>query len=286
MDPTVLANMNGEFSRNNGSYLSRVQLNNAYGSIYGFRYKGVYQYSKYTPEEVPGVSGPNAPVARDAEGNVIIDKYGLTVPMVFCYNNQDNTYIYEFKGGDAIYEDVNHDGQINELDIVYLGNSLPKVTGGWGFKVDYGPWSLNAQFNFRFGNKIVNGARMNAESMYSNENQSTAVNWRWRVEGDIAPIPRALHDAGYNYLGSDRFVESGSFMRLNSLVLNYRLSPTLLKQIGVKGLTLSLNARNLFVLSRYSGCEPEVSPGRGNVATDNAKTPRSRTYSLRAVLTF
>ena len=52
MDPTVLANMNGEFSRNNGSYLSRVQLYNPYGSIYGFRYKGVYQYSKYSPTEI------------------------------------------------------------------------------------------------------------------------------------------------------------------------------------------------------------------------------------------
>ena len=286
MDPTVLANMNQEFSRNNGSYLSRVQLENAYGSIYGFRYKGVYQYSKYAPEEVPGVKGPNAPVARDADGNVIVDKYGLTVPMVFCYNNQDNTYIYEFKGGDAIYEDINHDGQINELDIVYLGSSLPKVTGGFGLKFDYGNWSLNAQFNFRFGNKIVNGARMNAESMYNNNNQSTAVNWRWRVEGDNAPIPRALHEAGYNYLGSDRFVESGSFVRLNYLVLNYRFDPKVLKSIGIKSLMVSLNAQNLFCLSRYSGCEPEVSPGRGNVATDNARTPRSRTYSLRANIAF
>lgn len=286
MDPTVLANMNGEFNRQNGSYLSRVQLNNPFGSIYGFRYKGVYQYSKYSEVEVPGISGPNAPVARDAEGNVIVDKYGLTVPMVFCYDNKNQSYIYEFKGGDAIYEDINHDGQINELDIVYLGSSLPKMNGGFSIRLNYGRFSWNSHLNFRFGNKIVNGARMNAESMYGNNNQSTAVNWRWRVEGDIAPIPRALHQSGYNYLGSDRFVEPGAFLRLGYTQFRYSFDPKKLKSYGINNLSLSLNMNNLFCLTKYSGCEPEVSPGRGNVAMDNAKTPRSRTYTLRLDVQF
>ena len=51
---------------------------------------------------------------------------------------------------------------------------------------------------------------MDVENMYSNNNQSRAVNWRWRVEGDITEMPRALRQTGYNYLGSDRFVEDGS----------------------------------------------------------------------------
>ena len=70
MDETCLATLNGDFDRKNGSYLSRVELNKSFGSIYGFRYKGVYQYSEYSPEEIKGVSGPNAPVVRDANGNV------------------------------------------------------------------------------------------------------------------------------------------------------------------------------------------------------------------------
>ena len=44
MDETCLASLNNEFNRSNGSYLTRVELNRAMGSIYGFRYKGVYQY--------------------------------------------------------------------------------------------------------------------------------------------------------------------------------------------------------------------------------------------------
>ena len=286
MDETVLKSLNSEFSKSNGSYLTRVQLNNAFGSMYGFRYKGVYQYSKYTENEVEGVSGPNAPVARDANGDVIVDKNGFTVPMVFCYDSDTKSYIYEFKGGDAIYEDINHDGQINELDIVYLGSSLPKFTGGWGMKFQYGRWSLNMQFNFRVGNKIINAARMNAESMYTNNNQSAAVNWRWRCEGDEAEIPRALYKSGYNWLGSDRFIEDGSFMRLNYAQLNYSFEPKLIKRIGLSSLSIYLSGNNLFCLTKYSGADPEVGYGSYGVVTDNARTPNARSFTLGLTVQF
>ena len=286
MDETVLASLNSDFSKSNGSYLTRVQLHNAFGSIYGFRYKGVYQYSKYSEVEVPGVSGPNAPVARDANGQVVVDKNGYTTPMVFCYDSNDKTYIYEFKGGDAIYEDINHDGNINELDIVYLGSSLPKITGGWGFKLQYGRWSWNNQFNFRVGNKIINAARMQAENMYTNNNQSAAVNWRWRVEGDVAPIPRALYREGYNWLGSDRFIEKGSFMRLNYSQISYSFDPKLIKNWGLSSLSLYLSANNLFCLTGYSGADPEVGYGGYGVTTDNARTPNARSYTLGITVQF
>ena len=286
MDPTILANLNGDFDNKNGSYLSRVQLNNPFGAIYGFRYKGVYQYSDYSDVEVPGVSGPNAPVARDAQGNVIKDKSGFTIPMVFGYDKISNTDPYEFQGGDAIYEDINHDGNINELDIVYLGSSLPKITGGWGIRLNYGRWSLNTQFNFRAGNKIINRARMNAESMYNNNNQSAAVNWRWRVEGQQAEIPRALYNKGYNYLGSDRFVEDGSFMRLNFMQLSYSFNPKSLKRFGLNQLSIFLSANNLFCLTNYSGADPEVGYGGLGVVYDDAKTPRARSFTARVMIGF
>lgn len=286
MDDTVLESLNSDFDRNNGSYLTRIQLNNAFGSMYGFRYKGVYQYSKYSEEEVRGVSGPNAPVARDAEGRVIVDKDGFTVPMVFCYDNENNSAIYEFKGGDDIYEDINHDGNINELDIVYLGSSLPKFTGGWGFKLNYGRWSLNTQFTFRAGNKIINEARMKAENMYTNNNQSAAVNWRWRVEGDETPIPRALYQEGYNWLGSDRFVEDGSYMRLNYIQLSYSFSPKWLKRIGLNQLNCYMDARNLFCFTGYSGADPEVAYGSYGVTTDRSRTPNARQFTLGVTVGF
>jgi len=283
MDPTILESLNKEFDNQNGSYLTRVQLNNAFGSIYGFRSKGVYQYSKYSAEEVPGVSGPNAPVARNAEGEVILDENGYTKPMYFNYGQSSE---YEFKGGDAIYEDINHDGNINELDIVYLGSSLPKLTGGFGFKLTWGRLTWNNQFNFRYGNKIINKARMSLESMYDNNNQSRAVNWRWRVEGDQTEIPRALYRTGYNWLGSDRFVEDGSFLRLNYSNINYQLDPKWIRKYGISSLSIFLTAQNVFCLTKYSGADPEVAYGSYGVTYDNAKTPRAKSFSAGATIMF
>ena len=282
MDETCLASLNKEFDRNNGSYLSRVELNTAMGSIYGFRYKGVYQYSDYSAEEIPGVSGPNAPVARDKDGVVILDENNMTKPMMFCAGSVN----YEFRGGDAIYEDVNADGQINELDIVYLGSSLPKFTGGFGFKLNFGRLTWNNQFNFRYGNKIINQARMEVEKMYDNNNQSRAVNWRWRVEGDITDIPRALRQTGYNWLGSDRFVEDGSFIRLNYSQISYSLEPKLIKKWGLSQLSLYVSANNLFCLTKYSGADPEVGYGSMGIVTDGAKTPRAKSFTAGVTIQF
>ena len=276
MDKTVLKSMNSQFDRSNGSYLSRVQLNNAFGTIFGFKYKGVYQYSDYSESEIKGVSGPNSPVVRNSSNEVILDDNGRTKPVYFCYGT---TSQYEFKGGDAIYEDVNKDGNINELDIVYLGSSLPKITGGFGIKFNYGRLTLNNQFNFRLGNKIINAARMNAESMYSNNNQSRAVNWRWRTEGDLTSIPRALYNYGYNWLGSDRFVEDGSFVRLNYTQLSYSLDPALLKSIGISQVRMYISANNLFCLTKYSGADPEVGYGGYGVVSDNSQTPRAKSIT-------
>ena len=282
MDETCLSNLNKEFDRNNGSYLTRVELNRALGSIYGFRYKGVYQYSKYSETEVKGISGPDAPVARDKDGNVIFDENGQTKPIMFCVGSKD----YEFKGGDAKYEDINHDGQINELDIVYLGSSLPKFTGGFGFKLNFGRLSWNNQFNFRYGNMIINKARMDVENMYSNNNQSRAVNWRWRVEGDITEMPRALRQTGYNYLGSDRFVEDGSFIRLNYSQISYSVDPKHIKKYGLSQLSFYVSANNLFVLTKYSGADPEVGYGSMGITTDAAKTPRSKSFTGGITIQF
>ena len=290
MDETVLESINKEFEYNNGTYLSRVQLNNPLGSIYGFRFKGVYQYTDYSEEEVKGVSGPNAPVVRNAKGEVVCNAAGNPKPMYFDYNGKQ----YPFVGGDAIYEDVNHDGQINELDIVYLGSSLPKLTGGFGFKFNYAQWSLNLQFNYRYGQKVINYARMGLENMSTNQNQSRAVNWRWHTEGDLygrdCLLPRAATAqtgfSTYNYLGSDRFVEDASFIRLNYAQLSYNFDQKLLKKWGVKGLRCNFTMNNLFVITKYSGADPEHPQAGWTPAGDSSRTPRAKSFTLGASITF
>ena len=292
MNPTILDGFNEEFNYNNGQWLTYVQLNNAFGSIYGFKYEGVYQWSDYIPEfdengnpsvGFETVGGLNAPVVKDENGNVILNQKGKPKPMMFAYGE---TAEYEFKGGDAKYADINHDGNINELDIVYLGSTLPKLTGGFGLRFAYGRFSFNTQFNFRWGNKVINNARMNLENMYNNDNSITSVNWRWRVEGDVTSVPRALHQYGYNYLASDRYVEDGSMLRLNYLQLSYSLDSKFTKKLGVQGASLSASMQNVFVLSKYSGADPEISQGSWGLAKDDSQTPRSKSFTFSLTVNF
>ncbi len=289
MDATCLDNLNEEFNHKNEQYLSRIQLNNPLNSIYGFRYKGVYAYSEYSEEEIPGISGPNSPVVRNEKGEPIFDSMGAPKMMYFDYGGSNQ---YAFVGGDAIYEDINHDGQINELDIVYLGSSLPKITGGFGTRFHYKGWELNLQFNFRTGFKVINNARMALENMSNNNNQSIAVNWRWNNEGDIAPLPRAASNASdmnytcYNYLGSDRFVEDASFLRLNYCQVRYSFSPKVLKKWGLSQLSLNAILNNAFCLTKYSGLDPEHGAGGYRAASDGDKNPRSRSFTFGVNVSF
>lgn len=286
MDPTILETLNNDWVPENAKLLQRVQIDNPFGAIYGFRYKGVYSYN-YDNYEKALAEGKTAPIVYNANGEIIRDQNGDPLQMKFNYGEGSE---YNFKGGDAIYEDVNHDGNINQLDIVYLGNSLPKLTGGFGFKFNYGRWSLNAQFNYRIDYDVVNMARLNMESMTSNNNQSQAVNYRWRKEGDVTSIPRALIGnqgvANYNTMISDRFVEDGTFLRLNYLQLSYSFPQNMVKKIGLNELRFYASANNLFCLTKYSGVDPELGYGGYGVTTDNAQTPRAKSYTFGITVGF
>jgi hypothetical protein len=295
MDPTVLESLNSDFNYGNREVLQRVQIGNPFGAIYGFRFKGIYQYNYETVAEMSAeeraqflADGKTAPIARTAEGNVVYDEDGLPLQMMYNYSNDGTTLPYKFKGGDAMYEDINHDGNINALDIVYLGSSLPKLTGGFGFNLKYDRWKLNTQFTYRVGNKILNLARLDAEAMIGNDNQSKAVNHRWRKEGDETVIPRAMYGSGSNYntLISDRFVENGSFLRLNYMQLSYELNRDWVKSLGLRGIRCYLSANNLFCLTTYKGVDPEVGYGGYGVASDGGQTPRAKSYTLGISVDF
>lgn len=313
MDQNVLKGMNDDFKNENRQVLTRVQIDNPLNSIYGFRSKGVYQYQYETIKEgmaknvtVGGVfykeyrfdspekqqafidAGYTAPVALNADGQIIRDDEGYPIRMRFDYNNDGTGRNYQFKGGDAIYEDTNHDGQINALDIVHLGSSLPKLNGGFGFNFSYGDWRLNTMFNYRIGVDIVNLARLDAEAMISNNNQSQAVNYRWRKEGDVTSIPRAMFGAtsNFNTLISDRFVEDGSYLRLNYVSLSYALKKKQLKAIGLGGINFTLSAHNLFVLTKYTGVDPDISASLYRPAQDGLQTPRTRSFTFNMTVQF
>ena len=292
LEEAYLDEKNGDYDApQNSKYLPRIQIGNPSGAIYGFRYKGVYRYSyknweKALTEEEAGRNG-TCPIVRDADGNVVYEATGKPKKLVLFYDNEDGTNRYEFKGGDAIYEDINHDGTINQLDIVYLGNSNPAAQGGFGLTFRYKKWSLRTSFTYRWDVDVVNSSRMAFENMSSFDNQSVAVNWRWRKEGDVTEIPRAVNGgSAYNYLGSDRYVEDASYVRLSYVQLSYSFKPEWLKKIGVKNLNLYASADNVAFWTKYTGLDPEVANGGEGIAYDNSKTPRPRSYTISLSLGF
>lgn len=233
------------------------------------------------------------PIAYDKDGNMLTNAKGEPLPMYYCYNNDGGTR-YQFRGGDAIYEDVNKDGQVDRYDMVYLGNSNPKFYGGGGITLFYDKLSLNVGLNFRVGSQVINLARMTYESMRDNNNQSYATTWRWRKNGDETQIPRAINTYGtgaksYNSLPSDRYVEDGDYLRVQYIQLRYTMDPKniqWLKKCGIRTLDLSASINNLFCWSKYTGVDPEVSPNGFNPAIDNAKTPRSKSFTCSINLGF
>jgi len=312
MDEYILNNLNSTYQYKNGEYLQRVQLHNPFGAIYGFKYHGVYthnyntfvrlnlsdeEYQQFTkgtlPDEFYEKYGwkkqpYSAPVATNADGSLIRDAKGQPLRMMFNYTNDASGRNYKFNGGDAIYDDANHDGNINALDICYLGSSLPKLTGGFGFTFNYGDWRLSTQFTYRVGNKILNMSRLNLESMIYNDNQAQAVNYRWRKESDVTTIPRAMHGeyTAFNSLVSDRYVEDGSYLRMSYAQLSYALKKNQLKWIGLNRLSFYASINNPFVLTKYSGVDPDISQSGYAPAIDYAQTPRSRSYTLGVTVDF
>jgi TonB-linked SusC/RagA family outer membrane protein len=244
----------------NGQYISFMQVDNPFGSIYGFRYQGVYKDKEATVATGPG-------------GKQIIGPDGNPVYMRFNYP----AIGYTFQPGDARYADINHDGNINGQDIVYLGNSNPLFTGGFGLNVSYRDIiKLTTFFNFRYKYDIVNETKMHTTNMYGFDNQSKSVLRRWREPGDVTDMPRALYATGYNWLGSDRYVEDASFVRFRSATIRYFFPPDLVNQWRITNLSCYLTTEYLFTWTKYTGQDPAVNV-RGSdpfrIATDESMTP-------------
>lgn len=262
----------GDVARN-GEYLRLMQVDNPFGSFYGFKFKGVYP-------DLPST------VARDEKGAPIVGPNGQTIYMRFNYPSID----YVFQPGDAMYEDINNDGNINYMDVVYLGNSNPKFSGGFGPSVTWkNKLKLSAFFSFRLDYDLVNGTKMNTTNMFNFDNQSTAVMRRWRKEGDVTDIPRAVINGGYNWLGSDRYVEDASYVRFRTVTARYTFDKKIIDRLRMKNLSAFVTAENIFTLTRYTGQDPEVST-RGadpfRVAIDYSMTPPPKIFTLGIVAGF
>lgn len=252
----------------NGAYSNKVIAGRPVGSFFGFRSLGVYQNFDET-------------IARDKFGNAIRDVNGdvLTTRINGTHRQRP---------GDAKYYDLNYDGIINQYDIVYLGNAMPLMLGGGSLTMTYKGWYFRTSVAYRIGQSIVNMARLNSERMDNANNQSTAVLRRWLYEGDNTEMPRALWGTNYNALGSDRYVEKASFLKVKDITLSYRFQKNVLQYVHLRGLSMYLTCYDPFTITNYKGQDPEVGiPSHfSTLAADNSLSPRSRRFAFGMTVDF
>ncbi len=191
--------------------------------------------------------------------------------------------------GDALYEDLDGNGEIDNDDAQIIGNALPTGFGGLTNTVSWKNFDLTVFLRFSYGNEIYNLIRPTYENLgYSNDgglfsvyaNNSTNVLDRWRQPGDRAEYPRASFVNPNYFEGSSQFLENGSFIRLQNLTLGYTFKDV----PGFNNLRVYFEGQNVFLLSKYKGFDPEVSSTGGiderTAGVDYGAYPQARTFLL------
>jgi len=156
------------------------------------------------------------------------------------------------------------DGQITNADLTILGSPVPDFTYGISLNGSYQKWSLGLFFNGVQGNEIYNQARA-FNTVFADGNKLTDVLDRWTPENTSGTLPRA---SAIGTPPNSFFVEDGSYLRLKTASIGYDLG-NILNIKGVEGIKLSITAQNLFVITGYSGYDPDVASTNGARSNEN-----------------
>lgn len=193
--------------------------------------------------------------------------------------------------GDAIYQDVNNDGVINNSDGMVIGNAQPKLFGGITNTVTYRGFDLSFLFQFSYGNKVLNFTKATLVNMGADleSNQSVEALRRWQKEGDITDVPRYEFESTKNNFHSNRLLEDGSYLRLKNVSLGYNLPPRISRKFLVEQLRVYCSATNFWTYTKYTGSDPEVSTLDGSVSAqgiDFFTLPQVKTVTIGLTATL
>lgn len=177
---------------------------------------------------------------------------------------EDNAGIRnDFKAGDVHFIDQNNDGKISELDKVVIGDPNPDIYGNIFATINYKNLTLTMGWNYSLGNDVYNYQRSILNSGSTFYNQQVAEVAHWRYEGQQTDYPRlAYGDPMGNNRFSNRWIEDGSYLRLKTLNLSYKV-PVPGSWTWLQGLTIWAQANNLLTFTKYLGSDPEFSIGNG-----------------------
>ena len=254
--PVVTRNWNVEVGASVGHYANKVtklpdgdyttsvygdnniltSVGNPVGLFYGYKTAGVF--------------------ATDAEAKAA-GKEG------YLYMEDNAGIRNDFKAGDVHFIDQNNDGEISELDKVVIGDPNPDIYGNIFATINYKNLTLTMGWNYSLGNDVYNYQRSILNSGSTFYNQQVAEVAHWRYEGQQTDLPRlAYGDPMGNNRFSDRWIEDGSYLRLKTLNLSYKV-PVPGSWTWLQGLTVWAQANNLLTFTKYLGSDPEFSIGNG-----------------------
>ncbi|MEJ5996302.1 TonB-dependent receptor [Pedobacter sp. Du54] len=243
------------------------------GRIYGYKNAGRYEVSDF--------SGYNA-----ATGNWTL-KTGVV---------NGTSFLGTVRPGTMKLQDISGDGKIDLSDRTVIGNANALNTGGFSVNSRIFNFDIGAYFNWSYGNDIYNANKIEytSTSKYSSRNMISemATGKRWtnlRADGTLSNDPAELAAMNANttlwspfmksFVLSDWAVEDGSFLRLSTVTLGYTLPQSISNKIKMKKLRVYASGYNLWLLTNYTGFDPEVSTRRQTSLTpgvDYSAYPKSK----------
>lgn len=273
-----------------GTYNYKLEVGKTMGLIYGLVNDGMYTIDDFTFENnawklKPGIANASSFGSGGFSfkpGGVKFKKQAPVDP-----NNPDS-YV------------------VTEDDFTVIGNTNPKMIGGFGFSGNWKSIDFTAFFNFMYDFDVLNANKFYLTSNLRHNNTNLSMDMslanRYRYVNDegvnVANDPTALaalnqnasiyswHSMTQGIVMSD-IVEDGSFLRLGTLTIGYTLPKRWLWKLKVEKLRVYVSGSNLFTLTGYTGYDPEVNVQKGlTPGVDYNVTPRSRTYTVGINLNF
>ncbi|MFT4031087.1 MAG: TonB-dependent receptor [Siphonobacter sp.] len=189
------------------------------------------------------------------------------------------------------YLDGTKASAISASDYYLLGNALPKWYGGFVNNFKYRDFDFTLNFTYAGGNYVMNGtkATLRDQTFYNNY---TGVLNRWTTAGQVTDMPRLVYgdqvSYGNSYPISDN-VEKGDFLRLQNVLLGYRVPSKTVSKAGLSSIRVYAQVSNAFLLTRYTGTDPESSSnGNSNTTPGIEKNSvgQGRTFTLGLNLGF
>ena len=198
-------------------------------------------------------------------------------------------YAQGIRAGDVKWRDVDDNNLINDNDRQVIGSSNPYFSGGWNNTFRYKGVSLDVFFTYMYGNDVYAAWKINTSKLgHKNGVLAEEARNRWTGPGSTDLHPRSVSGDTNNTRNSDRWLEDGSFLRLRSLTLSYTFPEKISRRLAMKSLRVYFQGDILWLATRYSGWDPEVSNNLDPrfMGVDNFSVPQPRMFCFGLNVTF